>query len=179
MYIPEEVEKILFTREQLDERIKQLGEQLTRDYADKDPLFLCVLRGAVVFFSDLMRAVECPLTIDFIRTASYNGTESSGVVEVDLMNIGDISGRDVVIVEDICDSGRSLVEINKVLGDMEPKSLKTVCLLDKPSRRVVEFKPDYTGFVIDDLFVVGSGFDCDSRFRNLPYIGIYKTVARD
>ena len=179
MYVPEEVEKILFTREQIDERVKQLGEQLTRDYAGKDPLFLCVLRGAVVFFSDLMRTVECPLSIDFIRTQSYNGTESSGTVEVDLMNVGDISGRDVVIVEDICDSGRSLVEINKALGAKQPKSLKTVCLLDKPSRRVVEFEPDYTGFVIDDLFVIGSGFDCDSRFRNLPYIGIYKTVARD
>ena len=176
MYVPEEVEKILFTREQIDERIKQLGEQLTRDYAGKDPLFLCVLRGAAVFFSDLIREVECPLTIDFIRTASYNGTESSGTVEVDLMKIGDISGRDVVIVEDICDSGRSLVEINKALGAIRPKSLKTVCLLDKPSRRVVEFEPDYTGFVIDDLFVIGSGFDCDSKFRNLPYIGIYKST---
>ena len=174
MYVPEEVEKILFTREQIDERVKQLGEQLTRDYAGKDPLFLCVLRGAVVFFSDLMRTVECPLSIDFIRTQSYNGTESSGTVEVDLMNVRDISGRDVVIVEDICDSGRSLVEINKALGAKQPKSLKTVCLLDKPSRRVVEFEPDYTGFVIDDLFVIGSGFDCDSRFRNLPYIGIYR-----
>lgn len=174
MYVPEEVEKILFTREQLDERIKQLGEQLTRDYGGKDPLFLCVLKGAAVFFSDLIRAVECPLTIDFIRTQSYNGTESSGVVEVDLMKIGDISGRDVVVVEDICDSGRSLAEVSKVLGAMGARSLKTVCLLDKPSRRVVEFEPDYTGFVIDDLFVIGSGFDCDSRFRNLPYIGIYK-----
>ena len=176
MYVPEEVEKILFTREQLDERIKQLGEQLTRDYKGKDPLFLCVLRGAVVFFSDLIREVACPLTIDFIRTESYVGTESSGKVEVDLMKVGDISGRDVVIVEDICDSGRSLAEVNKVLGAMEPKSLKTVVLLDKPSRRVVEFDPDYTGFVIDDLFVIGSGFDCDSRFRNLPYIGIYKST---
>ena len=174
MYVPEEVEKILFTREQLDERVKQLGEQLTRDYDGKDPLFLCILRGAAVFFSDLIRAVECPLTIYFIRTASYVGTESSGKVEVDLMKVGDISGRDVVIVEDICDSGRSLVEVNRVLGAMKPGSLKTVCLLDKPSRRVVEFKPDYTGFVIDDLFVIGSGFDCDGRFRNLPYIGIFR-----
>ena len=119
MYVPEEVEKILFTREQIDERVKQLGEQLTRDYAGKDPLFLCVLRGAVVFFSDLMRTMECPLSIDFIRTQSYNGTESSGVVKVDLMSVGDISGRDVVIVEDICDSGRSLVEINKALGALQ------------------------------------------------------------
>lgn len=175
MCVPEEVEKILFTRDQLDERVKQLGGQLTRDYEGKNPLFLCVLRGAVVFFADLIRAVECPLTIDFIRTSSYVGTNSGGEVEVDLMNVGDVSGRDVVIVEDICDTGRSLVEINKTVGAMKPKSLKTVCLLDKPSRRVVEFDPDYTGFVIDDLFVIGSGFDCDNNFRNLPYIGVYKT----
>ena len=173
MYVPEEVEKILFTREQLDERINQLGEQLTREYAGKNPLFLCVLRGAVMFFSDLIRTVECPLNIDFIRTVSYVGTKSSGSVKVDLMKVGDVSGRDVVIVEDICDTGRSLVEINKTLAAMSPRSLKTVCLLDKPSRRVVEFKPDYTGFVIDDLFVIGSGFDCDDNFRNLPYIGVF------
>lgn len=175
MYIPKEVEKILFTREQLDECVVRLGQELTRDYADKEPLFLCVLRGAAVFFADLIRAVECPLNIDFIRTKSYAGTESTGHVEVDLMKIGDISGRDVVIVEDICDSGRSLVEINKVLGALKPRSLKTVCLLDKPSRRTVEFQPDYIGAVIDDLFVIGNGFDCDGKFRNLPYVGIYKT----
>ena len=179
MYVPEEVEKILFTREQLDERVKQLGSRLTRDYAGKSPLFLCVLRGAVVFFADLIRTVECPLNIDFIRTVSYVGTESSGEVKVDLMKVGDVSGRDVVIVEDICDTGRSLVEINKTLGAMNPKSLKTVCLLDKPSRRVVEFKPDYTGFVIDDLFVIGNGFDCDDRFRNLQYIGVYHSLNRE
>lgn len=174
MYVPKEVEKILFTREQLDECTARLGRELTRDYFDKNPLFLCVLRGAAVFFADLIRAVECPLNIDFIRTRSYLGTESTGNVEVDLMRIGDISGRDVVIVEDICDSGRSLVEINKALLALKPRSLKTVCLLDKPSRRVVEFQPDYTGFVIDDLFVIGSGFDCDGEFRNLPYVGIYR-----
>ncbi len=175
MYTPKEVEKVLFTKEQLDERIKQLGGEITRDYADKEPLFLGVLRGAAVFLADLMRAVELPLTIDFIRTQSYVGTESSGKVEVDLMNIGDINGKDVVIVEDICDTGRSLTEINKALKALNPNSLKTVCLLDKPSRRVVDFQPDYTGFVIDDLFVIGCGFDCGGKYRNLPYIGVYKT----
>lgn len=174
MYIPEEVERILFTREQVAERTNQLGAQLTRDYEGKEPLFLCVLRGAAIFFSDLIRAVECPLTIDFIRTSSYVGTNSSGKVEVDTMKVGDISGRDVVIVEDICDTGRSLAEMTKALSVMNPRSLKTVCLLDKPSRRTVEFQPDYTGFVIDDYYVIGSGFDCDNRFRNLPYIAVYK-----
>ncbi len=176
MYIPKEVERILFTGEQLGERVKQLGEEITRDYAGREPLFLGVLRGAAVFLVDLMRVVELPLEIDFIRTQSYVGTESCGKVEVDLMNVGNIEGKDVVIVEDICDTGRSLVEINKALKAKAPKSLKTVCLLDKPSRRVVDFKPDYVGFSVDDLFVVGSGFDCDGKFRNLPYIGVYSSV---
>ncbi|MDE6728601.1 MAG: hypoxanthine phosphoribosyltransferase, partial [Oscillospiraceae bacterium] len=130
--------------------------------------------GAAEFFSDLLRAVEWPVTIDFIRTASYSGTESTGNVEVDMMKVGDVSGRDVVIVEDICDTGRSLVEMCRTIGGMQPRSLKTVCLLDKPSRRVVEFKPDYTGFEIEDVYVIGNGFDCDNKFRNLPYIGVYK-----
>ena len=173
MYVPREVESVLFTREQLGARIEEIGDELTAEYADKNPLFLCILRGAAIFFSDLVRAVKCPLEIDFIRAHSYNGTESTGNVEVDLMNIGDISGRDVVIVEDICDSGRSLAEINRALSECNPRSLKTVCLLDKPSRRAVEFDPDLTGFVIDDLFVVGFGFDCDGKFRNLPYVGVY------
>lgn len=175
MYVPEEVKRILFTREQINERVRQLGEQLTADYADKEPLFICVLRGASVFFADLIRAVERPIDIEFIRTESYVGTESSGEVSVDLMKTGDISGRDVVVVEDICDTGRSLTAVSGALKALEPRSLKVVCLLDKPSRREVEFKPDYTGFVIDDLYVIGNGFDCDNRFRNLPYVGVYKT----
>lgn len=174
MYIPEEVERILFTKDQLDECARRLGGELTRDYSGKTPLFLCVLRGAVEFFSDLIRAVEIPLDIDFIRTSSYAGTESTGIVKVDMMRVGDLSGRDVVIVEDICDSGRSLVEMSKTIRAMNPASLRSVVLLDKPSRRVVEFQPDYTGFVIDDLYVIGNGFDCDGRFRNLPYVGIYR-----
>lgn len=173
MYVPEEVKRILFTREQLNERVRQLGERLTIDYAGKTPLFVCVLRGAAVFFADLIRAVERPMDIEFIRTSSYVGTQSSGEVKVDLMNVGDISGRDVVIVEDICDTGRSLTAVNKALAALDPNSLKTVCLLDKPSRREVEFKPDYTGFVIDDLYVIGNGFDCDDKFRNLPYVAVY------
>lgn len=178
MYSPKEIEKILFTREQIARRTEELGAEITRDYAGREPVFVCVLRGAAIFFADLIRCVELPLSIDFIRTASYAGTESTGKVSVDLMRLRDISDKDVVIVEDICDSGRSLVEINKALWELKPLSLKTVCLLDKPSRRTVEFKPDYTGFVIDDYYVVGSGFDCDNRFRNLPYIGIYHSIDK-
>ncbi len=175
MYVPEEVKTILFTREQINERVRQLGERLTADYADKEPLFICVLRGASVFFADLIRTVERPMDIEFVRTESYVGTQSSGKVKVDLMRVGDVSGRDVVIVEDICDTGRSLTAVHEAFEALNPSSLKTVCLLDKPSRREVEFQPDYTGFVIDDLYVIGNGFDCDNRFRNLPYVGVYKT----
>lgn len=174
MYVPKEVERVLFTKEQLNERISQLGAELTTALAGSEPLFLCVLRGASIFFADLIRAVELPLTIDFIRTSSYAGTQSAGSVEVDLMKVGSLEGRDVVVVEDICDTGRSLVEITNALSALKPKSLKTVCLLDKPSRRTVTFQPDFTGFVIDDFFVIGSGFDCDGQFRNLPYVGIYR-----
>ena len=175
MYVPEGIDKILFTKEQIHLRTRELGEQLANDYAGKVPLFLCVLRGASVFFTDLIRSCEMPLTIDFIRTKSYVGTESSGKVEVDMAETESFEGKDLIIVEDICDTGRSLTAVCNAIREMNPKSLKTVCLCDKPSRRVVDFQPDYTGFVIDDLFVVGYGFDVDEHFRNLPYIGVFKT----
>lgn len=174
MYVPNEIEKILFTKEQLDDCVRRLGEQLTEDYSDKNPLFLCVLKGASLFFADLVRAVECPMEFDFVRTSSYVGTNSCGEVKVEMMKTPNILGRDVVVVEDICDSGRSLCAISKALSEMQPKSVKVVTLLNKPSKRVVDFKPDYIGYEIDDYFVVGNGFDVDERFRNLPYVGMLR-----
>lgn len=174
MYFPNEVERVLITKEQIKERVKQLGEMLTKEYDGKNPLFLCVLRGASVFLSDLIRNVECPLEIDFIRVHSYVGTSSSGEVQIE-GNFPDVSGRDVVIVEDIIDTARTLSKLKELLLGKEPKSLKIAALLDKPSRRVVKgFKADFTGYEIDDLFVVGYGLDCDMKFRNLPYIGVLK-----
>lgn len=175
MYIPTEVEKILFSEEQIGERVSALGAELTRDYSGKNPLFLCVLKGASVFFADLVRRVECPLEFDFLRASSYAGTNSTGEVKLDVSAIPDISGRDVVLVEDIVDTARTLSVLKKHLLGLDPRSVKVACFLDKPSRRVVEgFSADYTGFEIEDLFVVGYGLDCDQRYRNLPYIGIYK-----
>ncbi|MCH5204149.1 MAG: hypoxanthine phosphoribosyltransferase [Oscillospiraceae bacterium] len=172
--MPDEVEKILFTEEQLKARVKELGEQLTKEYSGRNPLFLCVLRGASVFFGDLIRNVECPLEIEFIKASSYVGTNSSGEVSVD-GEMPNISGRDVVLVEDIVDTARTLSRLKALLMKEAPKSLKVAALLDKPSRRVVEgFKADYTGYEIDDLFVVGYGLDCDMKFRNLPYVGVLK-----
>lgn len=175
MYFPNEVEKVLFTKEQITARVKELGAELTKEYYGKDPLFLCVLRGASVFFADLIRNVECPLEIDFIKASSYVGTNSSGEVMVG-GEMPDISGRDVVLVEDIVDTARTLSKLKTLLLDLKPRSLKVAALLDKPSRRTVEgFKADYTGYEIDDLFVVGYGLDCDMKFRNLPYIGVLKS----
>lgn len=174
MYIPTEVEKVLFTEEQIKERVAAMGAQITRDYAGKNPLFIGVLKGAAVFFSDLIRRVECSLEIEFLRASSYAGTNSTGEVTLDVSAVPDIKGRDVVLVEDIVDTARTLSVLKKYLLDMSPNSVKVACFLDKPSRRVVEgFSADYTGFEIDDLFVVGYGLDCDQKFRNLPYIGIY------
>lgn len=175
MYIPDGVDKILYSEEQIQERVSELGKTLTGEYTGKNPLFLCVLKGASVFFTDLIRRVECPLEIDFLRASSYVGTNSTGKVELDVSEVPDIKGRNVVLVEDIVDTARTLSLLKAELLGREPASLKIACLLDKPSRRVAKgFKADYTGFEIEDLFVVGYGLDCDQRFRNLPYVGIYK-----
>lgn len=174
MYFPNEVEKVLFSEEQIKNRVKEMGAELTKEYAGKNPLFICILRGACVFFSDLMRCVECPLEIDFLRASSYIGTNSSGEVAIE-GKMPEVAGRDVVLVEDIVDTARTLSSLKELLEKEKPKSLKVAALLDKPSRRVVEgFKADFTGFEIEDLFVVGYGLDCDEKFRNLPYIGVFK-----
>lgn len=175
MFTPEEVKRILFTEDEISRFVDSLGERLTRDYAGKNPLFICVLKGACVFFSDLIRRVECPLEIAFLSAESYRGTQSTGEVELSLAKFPNIAGRDVVLVEDIVDTARTLSLVKAQLAERNPASIKVCCLLDKPSRRVVRgFTADYTGTEIEDLFVVGYGLDYDQRFRNLPYIGILK-----
>ena len=177
MYVPEEVDRVLFTEDEIKAKIAELGEKLTREYEGKNPLFICVLKGAVVFFSDLIREVKCPLEINFLRASSYgSGTVSSGDVKLSVGEGIDIKGRDVVLVEDILDTARTLFALKNELLKRGPESLRIVTLLDKPSRRVVSgFSADDVGFVIDDLFVVGYGLDFDEKFRNLPYIGIKKS----
>ena len=175
MYVPEEIERILFTKEEIAARVKALGEVITRDYAGKNPLFICVLKGASVFFCDLIRKIECPLEIGFIRVSSYTGTVS-GEITVDENGLPDVSGRDVVLVEDIVDTAKTLSALKKLFGERNPRSLKVASLLDKPSRRVVEgFKADYTGFENEDVFGIGYGLDYSQKYRDREYIGIYKT----
>lgn len=174
MYIPDEVERVLYSEEQIKNRVKEIGAELTKIYAGRNPLFLCVLRGASVFFSDLIRNVECPLEIDFLRTSSYVGKNSGGEVSV-VGKMPDIAGRDVVVVEDIVDTARTLSKLKTLMLEKNPDSLRFAALLDKPSRRLVEgFEADFIGFEIDDLFVVGYGLDYDQKFRNLPYVGVLK-----
>ncbi len=176
MYCPEEIERVLLTEEQIKEKVSELGALLTREYADKNPLFVCVLKGSVVFFADLIREMQCPLEIGFLRASSYgSGTVSSGNVQLSVGANMDMRGRHVVIVEDIMDTARTLFALKNELLKREPASLKIVTLLDKPSRRVVSgFSADHECFAIDDLFVVGYGLDCGEKYRNLPYIGVLR-----
>jgi len=171
----QDIERILISEEELKARIGELGQQLSKEYAGKDPLFLGVLKGCVVFFSDMIRAVEIPCNLDFMVVSSYgSGTSSSGSIRM-LKDVSvNIKGRHVVILEDIIDTGLTLRYVYQHLLDMEPASLKICTLLDKPDRRKTVIDADYTGFTIPNEFVVGYGLDYDEFYRNLPYIGILK-----
>lgn len=170
---PEKVEEVLFTEAQLKEKVRQLGGELTREYDGKNPLFICLLKGAAVFFSDLIREVECPLEIDFFCASSYSGTKTTGILDFNKCPIPDIKGRDVVLVEDIVDTALTLKKVKEMFLEKEPKSLKIVCLLNKTSAHE-GFTVDKSCFEVGNQFVVGYGLDCDQRYRNLPYIGVYK-----
>ena len=174
MYLPEEIGKILITEDEIKAKVKELGKALTAKLSDKNPLFLCVVKGSVVFFADLIREMECPIEIDFLKASSYgSGTSTSGKVRVDGLDRMGIEGRDVVLVEDIVDTALTLSTLKALIEQKNPASLTLVTLLDKPSRRIVkDFTPDYSLFEIDDLFVVGYGLDCAQKYRNLPYVGV-------
>ncbi len=174
MYCPEEIERILYTEEEIRIKVRELGRYLTEEYRNKNPLFLGVLRGATVFFCDLIRRIECPIEIDFIRASSYNNASvSNGKPSVDIVSPESIRGRDVVIVEDILDTGHTLYEIKNRIMEANPNSVKTVVLLNKPSRHeVVGFSADYSCFEIEDHFVVGYGLDYAQKYRNLSFIGL-------
>lgn len=176
MYLPDAIEKILVTEEEIKAKVAELGRQITQEYAGRNPLMLCVLKGSVVFYADLIRAIECPVEIDFIRASSYgSGTVSGGKVNFSVGGHVEIEGRDVILVEDILDTARTLYTVKTEMMRSNPASLKIVTLLDKPSRRVVKgFSAEYSGFAIEDHFVVGYGLDYAEQFRNLPYVGILK-----
>jgi hypoxanthine phosphoribosyltransferase len=153
--------------------VKELGEEISDDFDDKDLVVVGILKGAVIFMSDLIRQIKLPLEVDFMATSSYGqSTKTSGVVQLlkDLDTA--IEGRDVLIVEDIIDSGLTLSYLSQLLLSRKPASIKTAVLLDKPDRRQTEFVPDYVGFSIPDQFVIGYGLDFNHRFRELPYIGV-------
>lgn len=171
--------KVLLTEEQIKSRIAELGQELSRDYAGKDPIFVGVLKGVVVFYADMVRAVKVPCQFDFMWISSYQGTNSTGSMIVRRDVSADIKGRHVVILEDIFDTGNSLSFTYEHLLSKEPASLKICTLLDKPDRRKpgITLQADYTGFVIPNEFVVGYGLDFNEYYRNLPYIGILKPEA--
>ena len=170
-----DLDRILVTKDEIDRKVKELGKKITADYAGKEPVLVCILKGAVIFFSDLIREIDLPLTADFMAISSYgSATKTSGVVRVLKDLDKDILGKDVIIVEDIIDSGRTLSTLVEYLKMKGCRSVKTCTMLDKPARREVEFDPDYTGLVIPDEFVIGFGLDYAEKYRELPYVGILK-----
>jgi hypoxanthine phosphoribosyltransferase len=173
--IHDDVEEVLLTDERIQARVAELGAQLAGDYAGRDPVLVSVLKGSIVFLADLVRQMEIPLSIDLMEVSSYGAsTESSGQVRIlkDLSMA--IDGRDVIVVEDIIDTGLTLNYLLRYLHDKGPASIRICCLLDKPARRLADITIDYRGFTIPDRFVIGYGLDYDERYRNLPYIGVLR-----
>lgn len=164
---------VLLTEQQVDGRIQELGEQISKDYEGKQVHLICVLKGGSMFLCELAKRITVPVSLDFMSVSSYGkNTTSSGFVKI-VKDLDDpIKDKHVIVVEDIVDSGRTLSYLVEMLGKREPASIRICTLLDKPDRRVTDVKVDYTGFVIPDEFVVGYGLDYDQRYRNLPYIGI-------
>ena len=173
------IKEVLLSEEQIQSKVKELAERISREYEGKDPLFVGVLKGVVVFFADFIRYVDIPCEIDFMSISSYSGTMSTGRTEIRKDVSVDIRGRHVVILEDIFDTGTSLTYTVNHLLAKEPASLKVCTFLDKPERRKpgITLKPEYVGYTIPNEFVVGYGLDFDEHYRNLPYIGILKPEA--
>ena len=170
-----DVEQILYTEEDLRRRIRELGAQIAADYAGRTPMLVSVLRGSYIFMADLTRAIDLDLTVDFMAVSSYGaGTVSSGQVEIKKDLSDSIEDRDLIIVEDILDSGNTLYYLMDVLRARKPASIRICTLMDKPKRRVKPITADYVGFTIPDAFIVGYGLDYAEKYRNLPYVGVLK-----
>ena len=167
--------RVHLSEEEVNKRIREIGEQISKDYADKELHMICVLKGGTFFMCELAKRITVPVSLDFMAVSSYGGdTKSSGVVKIVKDLDEPLQGKDVLVVEDIVDSGRTLSYLLEMLRDRKPASLKLCTLLDKPERRVVNVPVDYTAFQIPDEFVVGYGLDYDQKYRNLPYIGVVK-----
>lgn len=164
--------QVVYSEEEVRNRIKEMGEEISRDYAGKEVHLICVLRGGSFFMCELSKYITVPVTIDFMSVSSYGvGTESTGIIKINKDLDDAIAGKEVIVVEDIIDSGRTLSHLMDLLETRRPESLALCTLLDKPDRRVMEVNVDYTGFQIPDFFVVGYGLDYAQKYRNLPYIG--------
>jgi len=170
----DDVEEILLTHEQIQTRVAELGAELAADYADREPVLVSVLKGLIIFLADLVRAMPVQVSIDLMELSSYgSSTQSSGQVRILKDLSGPIRGRDVIVVEDIIDTGLTLNYLLKYLHDRGPSSVSICCLLDKPARRLAEIDIGYRGFTIPDRFVIGYGLDVRERYRNLPYLCVY------
>lgn len=173
--LEKDIQEVLFSEERLARRVGEIAEQITRDYRGREIMLISVLRGSFVFMADLCRRIDLPCTVDFMAVSSYgNGTSSTGQVQITKDLSSDISGKDLIVVEDILDSGNTLSYLLKVLEQRKPASIRLCTLLDKPDRRVKPVEVHYSGFTIPDAFVVGYGLDYAEKYRNLPYIGVLK-----
>ena len=171
----DDIQTILLTEEQIRRRVQEMGREISRDYAGKEPVFVGVLKGCFVFMADLMREVSLPCSIDFMAVSSYgNSTTTTGAVKINKDLSQDIEGRDVVIIEDILDSGVTLHYLTRYLLNRNPASIAIATLLDKPARRKADVQAKYAGFEVPDAFVVGYGLDYAEKYRNLPFIGVLK-----
>ncbi|MEG0257339.1 MAG: hypoxanthine phosphoribosyltransferase [Christensenella sp.] len=174
-YVERDIEQLLLSSEQIEKRVAELGKQISQDYEGKDLIGVGILRGSVIFFSDLMRHIKIPMEIDFMAVASYgNGSKSTGSVHIKYDMQEDIRGKHLLIIEDIIDSGRTLASLTEMLQGRKPESIELCCLLNKPDRREVDVPVKYVGFDIPDEFVVGYGLDYASKYRNYEHIGVLK-----
>ena len=173
--LEKDIQEVLFSEEQLSSRVNEIARQITQDYHGKEIVLISVLRGSFVFMADLCRRIDLPCTVDFMAVSSYGaGTTSSGQVKITKDLSESIEGRDIIVVEDILDSGNTLSYLLQILQARHPASMKLCTLLDKPDRRIKPVHVDYSGFSIPDEFVVGYGLDFAEKYRNLPYIGLLK-----
>lgn len=176
MSMHDDIKTVLISEQELQAKVRELGAQISRDYAGRDLLLVSILKGSVVFMADLMRAITIPCSIDFMVVSSYGGanTTSTGLVKIVKDLDADLSGRDVLIVEDILDSGITLSNLVPMLKMRDPRSVRICTILSKPTRRKADIHPDYEGFQVPDEFVVGYGLDFDEKYRNLRYVGVLK-----
>ena len=173
--LEQDIERVLFTEQELKDRVAEIAAQIDKDYAGKEPMLISVLRGSFIFMADLARSITLPCTVDFMAVSSYgSGTSSTGQVQITKDLSSDIAGKHIIVVEDILDSGNTLSYLLKLLAQRKPASIRLCTLLDKPERRTKPVEVHYSGFTIPDAFVVGYGLDYAEHYRNLPYIGILK-----